>query len=733
MQASSHQPHEQDSAARGGEPRRGDCPSHLGSHGDQSLHHGGPECGKGCRPHGADEEGFAHELARAANKGERVGDRLCQHDNKRQLASPDQGLAQYSRSRTYEDRKIQGVSILRDPEELRRVGSSRASPSRQPGPGACAVREVVQQQAEEPGDERLPGRPGGATIPELYGGHSRTRVDRCIDYPLGQGILEPCERQGQCVVDYNHETQDPDGSRRDQEDGGRDGPQGSGGDSRPRDEVGDPEGQGQDRKRQVNAAQGSDRNEDTEKEPDSNNVLETPPRDEGPLQSSEVGGRKCCPELPRDCFFSELEFVKAYRDKHEVCVIDFDPGDLAPPETDEDHDLFYDVPDEGEGLEVYECKEFTFEDRVGFAYDSGDFAFSTCQELLEDAFNSVLRGGGGRSNIIDGAKNSVVLGQYVYGGMSGVTKAVVNHTALTRYLNHFVAAHTPQGATWRAISVFKGGSVKVHHDYNNEAGSRNYFASFGQTSGGELWVHDSTITESDVAEDKDRVIQWRRTGAKEWLPGRLLDSQENFVEFDPHIKHHVMPTEGEAWQVVVYTPRGAEKVSADTEKFLKNCGFPGIKSKKRTKGEGGGRPSKKQRNSLANSVGKLSVLFTTLIAAAHSFICEAVQSEVINDPIVLLELGGFEATLEATEMGKAVLEPLSWEDYLDPGVKDKTLHFVKAVTPRHLHLHFGGAPEETHDDLKILVREQTRRRRGSGVTRRSARACRQQPPALPAL
>ena len=290
--------------------------------------------------------------------------------------------------------------------------------------------------------------------------------------------------------------------------------------------------------------------------------------------------------------------------------------------------------------------------------------------------------------------------------MTGVAKAVVNHTALTRYLNRFVAAHTPQGATWRAITVFKGGSVKVHHDYNNEVGTRNYFASFGQISGGELWVHDGAITEEDIVMDKDGAIQWRRTGAREWLPGRLLDSQEEFVEFDPHTKHHVMPTEGEAWQVVAYTPRGAEKVSPDTEKFLKNCGFPGIKGKKRTKDKGGDRPTKKQRSILTNSVGKLSVLFATLIAAAHTFICEAAQSEVVNDPIVVLELGGFEATLEATEMGKAVLEPLSWEDYLDPGIKDKALHLIKAITPRHLHIHLGSAPGETYDDLKILVQEQ---------------------------
>ena len=105
-------------------------------------------------------------------------------------------------------------------------------------------------------------------------------------------------------------------------------------------------------------------------------------------------------------------------------------------------------------------------------------------------------------------------------------------------------------------------------------------------------------------------------------------------------------------------------------------------------------------------MGKLSVLFTTLLAAANSFLGECIQTEVINDPIVLLEIGGLDATLDATELNKAVLEPLSWEDYGDSSIKERALYLVKAVTPRQLHLHLRHAPEEAYSDLKELVREQ---------------------------
>ena len=247
----------------------------------------------------------------------------------------------------------------------------------------------------------------------------------------------------------------------------------------------------------------------------------------------------------------------------------------------------------------------------------------------------------------------------------------------------------------------------MHHDFNNAAGSKNYFASFGQESGGDLWVHDKEIKEGDLEDGNNKgKIVWKKTGSGEWLPGTLVSTKEKFVEFDPHVKHHVSDTVGEAWQLAAYSPRGHDDLKGDTAKFLKNCGFPLPQGKKRARERRDGRPNKKQRNAITNTVGKLSVLFTTLLAATNSFFCETVRNEVINDPIVLLEIGGVDATLDATELDKAVLEPLSWADYLDPGMKDRALHLVKAVTPRQLHLHLKKAPDDSYHDLKELVREQ---------------------------
>ena len=75
------------------------------------------------------------------------------------------------------------------------------------------------------------------------------------------------------------------------------------------------------------------------------------------------------------------------------------------------------------------------------------------------------------------------------------------------------------------------------------------------------------------------------------------------------------------------------------------------------------RPRKAVRNSIGNMVGKLSVLFTTLRTAASSFLSEAVETRPIYDPIVMFEIGGLDGTVEATDLGKAVIEPMSWEEY----------------------------------------------------------------------
>ena len=466
------------------------------------------------------------------------------------------------------------------------------------------------------------------------------------------------------------------------------------------------EGSGSGLGKSVSDPAAPDREEDADRGAKTGTILSDAPRGRERVEASGNGGRKCCPELARDCYFTEEEFVEAYGNRHEVCEIDVGRGDHDQLDFEEDGDAYHDAIEDESEIEVFECKEFTLDDRIVFAYDSGDFSFATCKEILDEASGDLLKGSDHRKRVLDGARHQAIFGYYVHGGMSGVTKAVVNQTVFARYLNAFVKAHVGKEATWGAVGVFKGGSVKVHHDYNNAAGSSNYFTSFGQRSGGELWTHDPAIKECDLEGDKEGAVVWKRTGAGEWLPGTVTSTQEKFVEFNPHIKHHVAETDGEAWQVVAYTPRGLESIKNDTAKFLKNCGFPLPRRKRKADEASGKKPNKKQRGILTNTVGKLSILFTTLLAAANSFLCEAIQTEVINDPIVLLEIGGMDATLDATELDKAVLEPLSWEDYADQSLKERAFHLVKAVTPRQLHLHLGGAPDDALGDLKALVHEQ---------------------------
>ena len=704
METPSHQPHEQDPVVGGGKPHGRVGPPHVERSGDQGLHNGSPRGGEEPRSHGADEEGVPHEPGRTPNQGGRVEDRLRHQDDQGQPYPPDKGLAQHPGGGAHEDREVQGTPVPRNSPQLWRVGSARADACGQPGPGAGEIREVVQQPAEEPGDERLSRDQRAHSVPKLDCGNSEiVQPDFDLD---GEGFLGHGGRQRDRPIYDKHEAEDETRDHRGEGDGHRIGPEGGGRDRRVRDEARGLEGQGQGDHHQVSGRRDHDREEDTDRGGRDNFVLNPACRDRGGHRGGEFGGRKCCPDLPRDHFFSEGEFLHAHQNRHEVCWIDFEHGDGPRHDIEDDSEDYHAIPEEGDDIEVYECKEFSFEERVIFAYDSGDFSFSTCQELLEDPDCTVLHGKHHRGKVIDGAKNSAVFGFYVYGGMNGITKAVTNNTALTRYLNHFVAAHTPRGAVWSAISVFKGGAVKVHHDYNNAPGSKNYFASFGQSSGGELWLHDREINEEDVARDPEGKIQWRKTGSGDWLPGRLLTSQERFIEFDPHTKHRVTETDGEAWQVIAYSPRGTDKLDNTTEKFLRNCGFPLDHKKRRHEGQATRKPSKRQRNAITNMVGKLSVLFTTLLVTANSFLHETAHNDVIYDPVVMLEIGGFDATLEATELNKAVMEPLSWEDYLDHGTKDRTLHLVRAITPRQLHLHLGQAPEDALGDLRLLVREQ---------------------------
>ena len=694
--AASHQPDVQVGAPqRSGPPRPGGS-SHVGGGRDQGGDHGAPQQGQGARPQRADEARDPYDPGRDESEGGQPQGGLSAGHWQRQLNAPDKGQPQYPRSRTHEDRKIQGVSVCRNSGELWRVGAERAADLKEPRPGVRALRPMV------------PGVQGAEQgwLHELRD-HDPLRLRARLDGQCGGGFLgkideefEPgIEQHGQVLrlgsgerPILQDEAAISHGVPRGEEHGGGDGPHDCSGDRRARDEASPAEGQGEVSRDTGDKADGS-----------GGDALDCLTYDAPQFCDPNLGDcrrrprdRKCC-EVTTEVFtVSEMEFSESFLRKHNVFDAEYDTGS----DTTEYHDAL----DEDGDQEVFECREFSLEDEAVFLYDSGDFSFQSLHEILEKAQDELKKYGTKRESVVDG--NTEVycpFGAFVLGGIKGLTKATTEHTNLVRYLNAFARAHLGNEATWSSVIVTRGVKSKVHHDFHNMTGSHNYCASFGQAYGGELWIATPNI---DDEEAKDRDLIWKRTGGGDWLPGKKHETAETFVRFDPGNKHAVMATDGKGWHIVYYTTRGADTLAKPVAKFLKNCGFPLPRLPAPRRRGAGGRPRKAVRSSIGNMVGKLSVLFTTLMAATNSFLGESLMTRPLHDPIVMFEIGGLDASLEATDLGKAVMEPMSWEEYAYPDYKERAFHTVRAASPRELRLHLYKAPDGALEDITHLVWEQ---------------------------
>ena len=697
----SHQPDDQGRALERSSAHGTGGTSYLGGGGDQGCDHGAPREGQAARPQRADEACDSYDPRRTEGEGRQPRDRLPLGRGQGQPHALDQGQPQYPGSRTDEDRKIQGVPVRRDPGELWRMGPSRTGDVDKPRPGVRDLRQVVPGvQAAEQGwirdlHDTDPVRPR----PRISGTGRSGDLGK-IDEEFESGI----ERDGQVFglgsgqrqVHQDKEAH-TDGDPRGEGHGRGAGPHYRGGDLGPRDEDRPAEGQSPRQRDEVR--------QDGGRKADGlgGDALEDLDYDAPRFCDPNLGDcgrrprdRKCC-EVTSDVFtVSEMEFSESFLHKHNVFEHEYDTGS----ELSEYHDAM----ETDEEQEVFECRELTLEDEAVFLYDSGDFSFASLHELLEKAQNELRKFGTKREGVIRPETEVYCpFGAFVLGGVKGVTKATTEHTNLVRYLNAFAGAHIDDKATWSSVIVTKGAESKVHHDFHNMAGSSNYCASFGQEYGGELWIAAPGITDEE-AEGKD--IIWKRTGSGEWLPGRKHETAETFVKFDPGTKHSVLPSGGKGWHIVYYTTRGADGLVKPVAKFLKNCGFPLPRVTAPRRQAAGGRPRKTVRNSIGNVAGKLSVLFTTLMAAANSFLGESLATRPLHDPIVMFEIGGLDASLEATELGKAIMEPMSWDEYALAENKERAFHTVRAASPRELRIHLYKAPNEALEDVTQLVWEQ---------------------------
>ncbi|CAE7780747.1 RE1 [Symbiodinium sp. CCMP2592] len=355
----------------------------------------------------------------------------------------------------------------------------------------------------------------------------------------------------------------------------------------------------------------------------------------------------------------------------------------------------------------FACQTATKQHRDEFtaALLNKDFDFHTLGKLLDTLDYDPVKAT--RDGVFGGKTgdkvNYFTYGMFTHGGVVGTTTKTREHDNVARYLNGFARHHLGDKATWSSVSLSRNTGTEVHHDFNNLKGTANFTVSLGQTKGGGLWIEDRSVTENDTY-----GVKWRRTGTGQWLPGRIYDTKNKFVEFDPFLKHGTEAWSGNRWSVTYHTTRNLYKAGDEMKKFLRKCGFPLPKGTGRSTGEAklGNKPRASVRRSIFNNAARISVMMATLISAAGNYLAEHVHPQVQRNPVVLFEIGDTESTQQAAELGKDVFEPMTWERYRSPEGKTDAFHIVNGGTPRELRLHLDGKSTECDEAILELMKQQ---------------------------
>ena len=663
---------DQGAADQRGDESRGHCPPQLGHGGDQGGVGGVPCSPQRSRSQREDEEARSPLTPRAEDEGGRAQSGVRAECDERKPSEDDPGERQHSGPRVDEGGTVSRIRVPGGAGALCEVGERRTEESEVHGPRPGDVRPLVGGEAST---ESVIARDGSRDL-RLLGGSSLDENPVPGEFGgefVGSGGR--CESQQGRSVQARQEIQPRGESARAEEHGLADRRGDPGGDQSFGDQVSSAQGQGQDERLVLEVGNESSK-------------------------TKRPGG--CCGVSELQESITEQEFVLAYGNQHPTYLV---------------HDSA-----EGEAVDG-----FLGESAAKRAYERGDFSFETCQLLLEQAGLGVTKlhrgevlAAGADGNVEGGLSNPnkskgssgvyKTFGLFTHGGVQGITTATQTSSHLTRYLNCFGRHHLPEGSTWTSFTVSFDVQSRVHHDSNNLGGSLNHSLSLGQVSGGGLWIEKKGVTEAETEEGN---LVWKRTGGGEWLPGHVHENYKKFLSFDPHLKHATQAWEGSRWGLIFHTTRSILRVGDELRKGLRKVGFP-LPNKKFLTGSTGqnasykhkGKPSKVQRNALMRSAAQLSVLFTMLLSAATSYLCEGHARDPIPDPIVLFEIGGFDASLEATELSKSIVEPMSWQDFVDPEKAETAYHFVKGATPRELRLHLEELPGRAKQAAHTLVEAQ---------------------------
>ena len=575
---------------------------------------------------------------------------------------------------------LQGQGFQGYPGELQNMGTEGSVKSRQPIGGTCDVRELVARRASSlercaggedftQGGPRLPGSRAeredsvhrGCEFHGFMGhdhqGEHRESVPGSEGEEHGDGIRNPGPKDAPNAENSR-------GLRGD--DGDPHGPgdpaqRGRGGEV-PRGETGDLEGQARDLAPQE-------------------------------LKVSETGGH----HDHKDEYDLELQ-------SHHLYYQNTDPGrdesnqevglkEGVYTDSNQDHEddeeiqeYFSSMNLEGNG-DVFQCQTFEVSKQDLRAQceilakkkmKEKAFGYQDLQELVRVLPLRKLRRGKALQRSGGESIEYFIGGLYTHGPFVGLTKTSYELPWTIKYLNSFVRN---QGAgEWTSFVLFRNTETGKHTDKHNLIGSTIKTVSFGDFSGGGLWLQGKPPEGSDV-----------EISLRDGLEGYIVNTKEKIFCFDGKIPHATEAWEGERWTLSCYVTRGYPKSTVVMRDELRELRFPlrGVPLGKDDPGpQAGHRPAKSVRKGLWKKAGRLAALTAWCTAAATTWLSGEYPLGRDASAVALFEIGGYNKTIEVTDIDYLAAEPYGYQ--LDPDVQWNPLvvqETVRDLLPAVLWIH----------------------------------------------
>ena len=287
-------------------------------------------------------------------------------------------------------------------------------------------------------------------------------------------------------------------------------------------------------------------------------------------------------------------------------------------------------------------------------------------------------------------------GLWQFGGKHGITKGTSMYPTVCQYFNAFFCSKGYSG--WSSFYLGKNVKTKVHVDCHNMRDTDSVTVSFGQFSGGRLWLadKDGNIPANDV------VLKVDRTGKT--LPGKYIHTKEKPTVFDARKPHCTEDWSGTRWCLTMYTGRSLQNASNSLKQSLKSFGFPVAQDKpEQDHNQTVRTPKRSARRTLWRNAKRVSALATWSILAASSMSTTGCDNG--TKTTALFEWGGMHKTMEAAAGNYYFVEPLQKEDLLEDYGVDLAHQAVRDLRPSTIWIH-GGVLRDCVGRLRDVISEQ---------------------------